>query len=131
MVLSGWSAEQVIFQRWQYLAWEQDAMAPGWSLRDRWLLCAAMGAFPKHPECMESLVNVNDWQRIWEIAKDAYHGYNVPEICKAVTNYDNPRFWASGEPPWAEDMEFVGCVGRHCFYCPRKVPQNFGSKGMS
>lgn len=123
MLLSGLSAEQVLFQKKQYLLWEKDVVAEDYGLRLRWLMCQA--EFPSNPWCMEPVLEIGDeayWWEVYSIAAAVYWGEEPPPGCEGVTNYDNPRFWLDngGQPPWAEGKEFAVCYGDHCFWRPKE-----------
>ena len=126
MERSGWSAEAVAFQQWQYLVWECDVVAPDYGLRQRWLICAAWEQFPDNPWCMEPILAIGSsgyWEEVWAIAEGVYFGLEPPpEGCEGVTHYDNPRFWPDndGVPPWAAKMQLAGCIGDHCFWRPKE-----------
>jgi len=123
MLRSEWSAEEVVFQKYQYLLWEPNKVAPDYGLRMRWLRCMARGAFPNNPWCMEPILMIGDeayWSQVFNIAATVYWELEPPpEGCEGVTNFDNPAFWINGEPPWAEKMELGTCIEDHCFWRPK------------
>ena len=117
MEQSGWGAEQVVFQRWQYLVWEDC------DLRRRWLICEAWGQFPDNPWCMEPVLTIGSseyWWRTWSLAAMVYFGIgSPPEGCEGVLNYDNlQKFWDGNDPPWGAAMERMATYGDHTFYRP-------------
>lgn len=124
MLSSGWTAEEVVFQKNQYSLWEPGVVAKGYRLRRQWLTCFASGHFPDNPWCMEPLLTIGDeayWWKVFNTAAGVYFGQAPPPGCEGVTNYDNPDFWLhnGGQPPWAKDMEFAVCYGDHCFWRPK------------
>ena len=123
---SGWSAEAVAFQQWQYLIWERDVVAPDYGLRLRWLTCEAWGQFPDNPWCMEPVLTIGSseyWWRTWSLAAMVYFGTgSPPEGCEGVENYDNlAAFWDGKDPPWVADYEVAAVYGDHTFYRPKGV----------
>lgn len=94
-------------------------MAPGYDLRNRWLLGAALEWFPSNPWIMEPLLIIGskeEWAWVYGIAARVYEGEAPPLGCEGVTHYDNRIFWGGHDPPWAAEMELGVCIADHCFW---------------
>jgi hypothetical protein len=126
MAISGWTAEEVLFQPYQYRVWGYGRIAPGYAFRMKWLRGMALGEFPHNPWFMEPVLMIGpeeDWAKVLEIATRVYNGEVPPPGCERVTNYDNLRFWGGEPPPWAADMTLGTCIADHCFYSNGRVPK--------
>jgi hypothetical protein len=56
------------------------------------------------------------WLDLLAMALAVSNGAPEPEGFEGVVNFDNPRFWDGGEPPWAWAKEYLGKVGDHQFW---------------
>ena len=118
--ISGMNIEAVVMQRGQYAGWTPQR-------RMGWLRCAIEGELPWYLDPVGHLdlirtedgwrkATAADWWEIWWMSFSVLMGKPEPEGYEGVTNFDSPRFWEGGEPPWAKDKETLGRVGDHVFY---------------
>ena len=56
------------------------------------------------------------WLDLLAMSVAVANGAPEPVGFEGVLNFDKPRFWADGEPPWAWAKEYLGRVGDHQFW---------------
>jgi hypothetical protein len=106
--------ERVVFAQGQFAAWTEPRKAG-------FLACQVAGG---DPACFDALglervcvYNREGCEGRWRHFLDLARGLDAdPEGFEGVLYFDNPRFWETGEPPWAPEKERLGCVADHCFW---------------
>jgi len=105
----------VVFADGQFIAWTEGR-------KRAFLACQVYGG---DPACFDGMAlrwlgSAPDarerWLDILAMSQAVVNGAPEPLGWEGVLNFDNPRFWESGEPPWAYAKTFVGCVADHCFW---------------
>lgn len=108
--------EVVVFARHQFLGWTEGR-------RLQFARCQIEQS--SDPVCFDRMAlgylgSVPDacerWLDLLAMSLAVVDGVPEPKGFEGVMNFDNPRFWASGEPPWAASKVFLGMVGNHKFW---------------
>jgi len=120
--ISGMNIEAVIMQRGQYEGWTE-------ARRMLWLRSAIEGQLPWGLDPVGHLdliraedgwreATEDDWWQIWWLSMAVLLGKPEPAGYEGATHFDNPDFWpqSDGEPPWAGEKDYLGCIADHCFW---------------
>lgn len=108
--------EAVVFSDGQFVAWTPAR---------RWAFLWCQIEEGSNPACfdrmaLEWLSSAPDarerWLDLLAMSQAVLNGTPEPVGWEGVLNFDNPRFWPDGEPPWAYAKVFMGCVCDHCFW---------------
>lgn len=108
--------EVVVFAEAQFL---------GWTDGRRMAFARCQIEQSSDPACFDRMAlgylgNVPDarerWLDLLAMALAVANGAPEPPGFENVRYFDNPRFWASGEPPWAWAKTYLGAVGDHRFW---------------
>jgi len=108
--------EAVVFARWQFYGWTRDRK----TAFARCQIEQSGNPFCYDRMALEWLGSAPDarerWLDLLAMSLAVVNGAPEPRGFEGVTNFDSPRFWNGGEPPWAWAKEPLGCVADHCFW---------------
>jgi len=108
--------ERVVFANGQFAAWTEGR---------KWRFLQCQIEHGDDPACFDAMAlarlggvpNARErWLDILAMSMAVVGGAPEPVGFEGTLNFDNPRFWADGEPPWAYAKESLGCVADHCFW---------------
>ena len=108
--------ERVAFAKGQFIAWTEGR-------KRAFLRCQIEHG--NDPTCFDAVALAwlgsapdarERWLDILAMSMTVVGGAPEPVGFEGTVNFDNPKFWPDGEPPWAASKEFLGQVGDHKFY---------------